>query len=116
VKDPFFLAQLARGGYEETVGTKMGNGIEARNGINAAQLAMAGWAGVKDPFFGERGGYYPASLAVIVQKESGKTWVKNTLWSKYLNPGPAAGRPMPQPRQPWPSSIKMSLILTTLPM
>jgi len=59
VKDPFFIAQLARGGYEETVGTKMSNGIEARNGINAAQLAKAGWPGVKDPFFGERGGYYP---------------------------------------------------------
>jgi 2-methylcitrate dehydratase PrpD len=59
VKDPFFIAQLARGGYEETVGTKLSNGIEARNGINAAQLARAGWPGVKDPFFGERGGYYP---------------------------------------------------------
>ncbi len=59
VNDPFFKAQLARGGYEETVSIKLSNGIEARDGINAAQLAKAGWPGVKDPFFGERGGYYP---------------------------------------------------------
>ena len=59
VNDPFFITQLARGGYEETVSTKMSNSISARNGINAAQLARIGWPGVKDPFFGERGGHYP---------------------------------------------------------
>ena len=60
VNDPFFKAQIARGGYEETVSVKFWNAIEARNGINAAQFAQAGWPGIKNPFFGERGGFYPS--------------------------------------------------------
>ncbi len=60
VNDPFFKAQLARGGYEEGVGTKMSNGIEARNGIVAAQLAVAGWPGAREPFFNDRTGFYPS--------------------------------------------------------
>jgi len=38
---------------------KLNQGTEARSGINAAQLAKAGWIGIPDAFFGERGGYYP---------------------------------------------------------
>ncbi|MBN2239145.1 MAG: MmgE/PrpD family protein [Dehalococcoidales bacterium] len=60
VNDPYFKAQIARGGYEEGVGTKMSNGIEARNGVNAAQLAAAGWPGSREPLFDERTGFYPS--------------------------------------------------------
>lgn len=98
VKDPFFVAQLARGGYEETVSVKLSNGIEARNGINAAQLAKAGWPGVKDPLFGERGGYYPG-LASCNRPER----VTNGLGEKYIveqvfKPWPG-GRPTNAPTQ-----------------
>ncbi len=68
VNDPFFKAQLAKGGYEETVSVKFWNAIEARNGINAAQFAQAGWPGVKNPFFGARDGFYP-SLASCNHRE-----------------------------------------------
>ncbi len=37
---------------------KLNQGTEARSGVNAAQLAKAGWIGIPDAFFGERGGYY----------------------------------------------------------
>ncbi|MFB0558911.1 MAG: MmgE/PrpD family protein, partial [Dehalococcoidales bacterium] len=98
VKDPFFIAQLARGGYEETVSTKLSNGIEARNGINAAQLARAGWPGVKDPFFGERGGYYPG-LASCNRRERiteglGKKYHVEQVFKPY--PG---GRPTNAPTE-----------------
>jgi len=38
---------------------KLSQGTSARNGIFAAELAKAGWIGVKDPLFG-KGGYYKA--------------------------------------------------------
>jgi len=98
VKDPFFLAQLARGGYEETVGTKMGNGIEARNGINAAQLAMAGWAGVKDPFFGERGGYYPGLSSCNRAERIWQDLGKKHIVEQVFKPWPG-GRPTNAPTQ-----------------
>jgi 2-methylcitrate dehydratase PrpD len=37
---------------------KLSQGTSARSGIIAAQLAKAGWTGIKDPLFGERGSYY----------------------------------------------------------
>ncbi len=37
---------------------KLNQGTEARSGINAAQLAKAGWIGIPDAFFGERSGMY----------------------------------------------------------
>lgn len=60
VNDPYFKEQMSKGGFEENVGTKMSNGMEARNGINSAQLAAAGWPGGKEPLFSERGGFYPS--------------------------------------------------------
>lgn len=59
VKDPVFQASLAQGGYEETASVKLVQGLIAKRGITAALLAAAGWTGVKDALFGERGGYYP---------------------------------------------------------
>ena len=38
---------------------KLSQGTSARNGIFSAELAKAGWIGVKDPLFG-KGGYYKA--------------------------------------------------------
>jgi 2-methylcitrate dehydratase PrpD len=98
VNDPFFKEQLARGGYEETAGTKMMNGIEARNSINATQLAQAGWPGVKNPFFSERGGFYP-SLASCNRGER----VIEGLGKKYIveqcfKPWPG-GRPTNAPTE-----------------
>lgn len=64
---------------EKTVGTKLSNGITARMGINAAQLAKAGWPGVKDPFFGQNGGHYPG-LASIHHPER----LTDSLGKKYF--------------------------------
>ncbi len=88
VNDPFFKAQIARGGYEENVGTKMSNGIEARNGIYAAQLAAAGWPGGKEPLFSERGGFYP-SLESCNRSER----VTDDLGKKFI---------VEQVHKPWP--------------
>ncbi len=64
VNDPFFQAEVAKGGYEETTSVKLTQGLIAQRGIVAAQLAAAGWTGVKDAFFGARGGYYPGIESV----------------------------------------------------
>lgn len=88
VNDPYFKEQMARGGFEENVGTKMSNGIEARNGINAAQLAFAGWPGGKEPLFGERGGFYP-SLESCNRPER----ITDNLGSKFI---------VEQVHKPWP--------------
>jgi 2-methylcitrate dehydratase PrpD len=98
IKDPFFLAQLAKGGYEETVGTKMGNGIEARNGINAAQLAKAGWPGVKDPLFGERGGYYPGLSSCNRAERITQDLGKKHIVEQVFKPWPG-GRPTNAPTE-----------------
>ena len=98
IKDPFFLAQMAAGGYEETVGTKMSNGIEARNGINAAQLAKAGWPGVKDPFFGERGGYYPGLLSCNRRERITRNLGKHHIVEQVFKPWPG-GRPTNAPTE-----------------
>ena len=52
------------GGYEETTSVKLTQGLIAQRGIVAAQFAEAGWTGVKDAFFGARGGYYPGVESV----------------------------------------------------
>jgi len=41
---------------------KLSQGSSARSGVNAAQLAKAGWTGLEDPLFGAHGSYY-ATLA-----------------------------------------------------
>jgi 2-methylcitrate dehydratase PrpD len=88
VNDPYFKEQMARGGFEENVGTKMSNGIEARNGINSAQLAAAGWPGGKEPLFSERGGFYP-SLESCNRPER----ITDGLGSKFI---------VEQVHKPWP--------------
>ncbi len=98
VRDPFFLAQMAAGGYEETVGTKMSNGIEARNGINAAQMARAGWPGVKDPFFGERGGYYPGLMSCNRKERITQDLGKKYIVEQVFKPWPG-GRPTNTPTE-----------------
>jgi 2-methylcitrate dehydratase PrpD len=98
VQDPFFLAQLASGGYEETVGTKMSNGIEARNGINAAQLAAAGWPGLKDPFFGARGGFYPGLSSCNRCERITANLGKKHIVEQVFKPWPG-GRPTNAPTE-----------------
>ncbi len=98
VKDPFFIAQLATGGYDETVGTKMGNGIEARNGINAAQLAAAGWPGLRDPLFGERGGYYAGIASCNRSERILQDLGKKHIVEQVFKPWPG-GRPTNAPTQ-----------------
>jgi 2-methylcitrate dehydratase PrpD len=98
VKDPFFTAQMATGSYEETVGTKMSNGIEARNGINAAQLAKAGWPGVKDPFFGDRGGYYPGLNSCNRRERITQDLGKKYIVEQVFKPWPG-GRPTNAPTE-----------------
>jgi 2-methylcitrate dehydratase len=99
VNDPFFKAQLARGGYEETVSVKFWNAIEARNGVNAAQFAQAGWPGVKNPFFGERDGFYP-SLASCNRPER----ITEGLGKKYH---------VEQVFKPWPGGRPTNIVTET---
>lgn len=98
VKDPFFMSQMARGGYEETVGTKLSNGIEARNGINGAELAKAGWPGMKDPFFGERGGYYPGITSCNRSERIAQDLGKKYYVEQVFKPWPG-GRPTNAPTE-----------------
>ncbi len=88
VNDPFFKEQLAKGGYSESISTKLSNGLEARNGINAAHLAAIGWPGVENPFFDERGGFYP-SLESCNRRER----ITDNLGEKYI---------VEQVFKPWP--------------
>jgi len=100
IKDPRFIAAMERAkgvDSEKTVGTKLGNGLTARTGINAAQLAQAGWPGVKDPFFGENGGHFPTGLASVHHPERftkglGKEYIVEVCFKPY--PG---GRPTGAP-------------------
>lgn len=101
IKDPSFIAAMERArdaDNEKNVGTKLSNGITARIGINAAQLAQAGWPGVKDPFFGQNGGHYPSLASVHhpdrITKELGKEYIVEVCFKPY--PG---GRPTAAPTQ-----------------
>ncbi len=101
IKDPSFLAGMERAldsDTEKTVGTKLGNGISARIGINAAQLAQAGWPGVKDPFFGQNGGHYPGLASVHhperITGDLGKKFIVEVCFKPY--PG---GRPTGAPTE-----------------
>ena len=98
VKDPFFLAAMARGGYEETTGTKLMQGLIARSGMNAAQLAAAGWTGVKDAFFGERGGYYPGVDSVSNPERATLDLGRKFFLEQVFKPYPG-GRPTNAPTE-----------------
>ncbi len=75
---------------------KLNQGTEARTGINAAQLAKAGWIGIPDAFFGERGGYYRGLSACSSPErtiaELGKRYITEVVFKPY--PG---GRPTHAP-------------------
>ena len=65
IKDPTFIAAMERAktmDNEKLVNTKLGNGLSARAGVNAVELARGGWPGVRDPFFGQNGGHFPTGL------------------------------------------------------
>ena len=101
VRDPAFIAAITRAeatDSEKNVSTKMSNGKSARSGINAAQLAKAGWPGVKDPFFGQNGGHYPSLASVHhpdkITRELGKTYYVEVCFKPY--PG---GRPTGAPTE-----------------
>ena len=98
VNDPYFKEQVARGGYEEHVGTKMSNGIEARNSINAAQLAAAGWPGVREPLFDERGGFYPSLQACNRAERITDNLGKKFIVEQVFKPWPG-GRPTSAPTE-----------------
>ncbi|MFC1949861.1 MmgE/PrpD family protein [Chloroflexota bacterium] len=75
---------------------KLNQGTEARSGINAAQLAKAGWIGIPDAFFGERGGFYHGlsgcSNPERVTEDLGKKYHVEVVFKPY--PG---GRPTHAP-------------------
>jgi len=98
VKDPFFLAAMARGGYEETTSTKLMQGLIARNGVNAAQVAQAGWTGVSDAFFGERGGFYPGVASVAHPERVTQDLGKKYYTEQVFKPWPG-GRPTNGPTE-----------------
>ena len=98
-EDPAFIAQIARAAEtdsEKNVSTKLSNGISARAGVNAAQLAQAGWPGAKDPFFGQNGGHFPSLASVHhpdkITRGLGKTYYVEVCFKPY--PG---GRPTGAP-------------------
>lgn len=98
VNDPYFKEQLSRGGYEEHVGTKMSNGIEARNGVNAAQLAAAGWPGIGEPLFSERGGFYPSFESCNRKERITDNLGKKFIVEQVFKPWPG-GRPTNAPTE-----------------
>jgi 2-methylcitrate dehydratase PrpD len=87
VNDPFFITEVARGSYEETTSVKLAQGLIAQRGVVAAQLAQIGWTGVKDAFFGVRGGYYPGIESVNcldrVTAGLGKTYYVEQVFKPY---------------------------------
>jgi 2-methylcitrate dehydratase PrpD len=104
VNDPFFKAEVARGGYEETTSVKLTQGLIAQRGINAALFAQAGWTGIKDAFFGVRGGYYPGVESVNhierVTADLGRKFHVEQVFKPY--PG---GRPTHAPTE---AALKIS--------
>ncbi len=99
IKDPVFIAAVegvAQQDAEKSVSTKLSNGISARNGINAVQLARVGWPGVKDPFFGLNGGHFPGLPSVHhperITGDLGKKFIVEVCFKPY--PG---GRPTAAP-------------------
>ncbi len=71
VKDPSFIATMAAArtaDTEKNVSVKLSNGISARNGVEAAELAKAGWPGVREPIFGENGGHFASTAGVHVDR------------------------------------------------
>src|SRR3990172_5517576 len=83
---------------------KLSQGSSARSGVNAAQLAKAGWTGLEDPLFGAHGSYY-ATLAggcdhpQRITRDLGRKFHAEVIFKPY--PG---GRPTPPPIHPPPPS------------
>ncbi len=101
IKDPSFIATMERASKEDSqkdVSTKLSNGISARNGVNAVQLAKAGWPGVRDPFFGQNGGHFPGAASVhhpdMISRDLGKKFIVEVCFKPY--PG---GRPTGAPTE-----------------
>ena len=75
---------------------KLNQVTEARSGVNAAQLAQAGWIGIPDAFFSERGGFYRGLAACSnperITAELGKEYHVEVVFKPF--PG---GRPTHAP-------------------
>lgn len=52
------MAGAGSGLWDGATMFKLSQGTSARSGVNAAQLAKAGWTGVEDPLFGAHGSYF----------------------------------------------------------
>jgi len=52
------IAGAGSGLWDGATMFKLSQGTSARSGVNAAQLARAGWTGLEDPLFGAHGSYY----------------------------------------------------------
>jgi 2-methylcitrate dehydratase PrpD len=83
----------AGGGLSEGATTfKLSQGTGSRSGVLAAQLAKAGWTGIKDPFFGKNGYYNNFTPGCdnpeILTRDLGKKYYVELIFKPY--PG---GRP-----------------------
>jgi 2-methylcitrate dehydratase PrpD len=83
----------AGGGLSEGATTfKLSQGTSARSGVLAAQLAGAGWTGIKDPFFGKNGYYNDFTPGCdnpdVLTRDLGKKYYVELIFKPY--PG---GRP-----------------------
>jgi len=52
------IAGAGSGLWDGATMFKLSQGTSARSGVNAAELARAGWTGLEDPLFGAHGSYY----------------------------------------------------------
>ena len=76
---------------------KLSQGTSARSGLLSAQLAKAGWTGIDDPLFSERGSYYATFASgcdhpEILTEDLGKKFHAEAVFKLY--PG---GRPTHAP-------------------
>ena len=90
------IAGAGSGLWDGATMFKLSQGTSARSGVNAAQLARAGWTGLEDPLFGAHGSYY-SSFAGCEHPERiieglGKVYHAEVVFKPY--PG---GRPTHAP-------------------
>src|SRR3989304_319954 len=87
------IAGVGSGLWHGATMFKLSQGTSARSGINAAQLARAGWTGLADPLFGEHGSFFAAFADGCDHPETltndlGKKYHVETTFKPYPGGGP----------------------------
>jgi len=87
------IAGVGSGLWHGATMFKLSQGTSARSGINAAELAGAGWTGLADPLFGEHGSFFAAFADGCDHPETltndlGKKYHVETTFKPYPGGGP----------------------------